>query len=466
MIQKGKITMQNSWIDSAITYNRDTPLGAVYDDQSVFLHLHNFFNNLTTISDTSADWLKDLGLENTNVALNISHPDSMPGLKIASSPEFAEFIKTEKKRKVVLYGPLAPPYIVNPLTYIMNSPTIAHAYEHKRYFRDEFSELINMPDYVLKRLDELTEEAFVELSTLYEKFVIQDVESSGSKGTFIVLTKEQYDKAVKKLKETSYSGSVVVSRFVQGETCSVQVCVTKYGIFAGGLQRQLVDSKYLCNLDLPGVSRWCGGELGVDAPDIVKHRTQEIATVVGSELASHGYRGIFGVDLLITPENDVYAIEINARLTGYTHILSDMQYAKGKIPFSVLHTLELGNYKYEVEDLEALPTMNSITKPYSFLILNNFLDGSFHLETHIKNGIYEYDGKTIKYVKPGYSVAELENDHQLIIFCKYSKGQEIERGKRVLKIVKPGVSMAADSDLDMNNQHLIKVVKKAFNLNF
>jgi hypothetical protein len=82
----------------------------------------------------------------------------MPGLKIASSPEFAEFIKTEKKRKVVLYGPLAPPYIVNPLTYIMNSPTIAHAYEHKRYFRDEFSELINMPDYVLKRLDELTEE--------------------------------------------------------------------------------------------------------------------------------------------------------------------------------------------------------------------------------------------------------------------------------------------------------------------
>lgn len=450
----------------AITFDRNTPLGAIYDDQSVFLHLHHFFNNLTTISDGSGEWLSDLGLDDTNVALHVEQPQGVPELKIASSSEFAEYIKGQKKRKVVLYGPLSPPYVVNPLTYIMNSPTIAHAYEHKRYFRDEFSELINMPEYVVKRLDELDDDVFIELETLYTKFVIQDVESSGSKGTFIVSTKEQYDKAVKKLRDTSFSGSVVVSKFVSGQTCSVQVCVTKYGIFAGGLQRQLVDSQYLCNMDLPGVTRWCGGELGVQSSDIVKHRTQEIATVVGSELASHGYRGIFGVDLLVTPENDVYAIEINARLTGYTHILSDMQYASGKIPFSVLHTLELGNYKYEVEDLEALPTMSSTVKPYSFLILNNFIDGSFVLKTHVKNGVYEYDGTTLEYVKPGYSVADLENDNQMIIFCKFSKGHEIGRGKRVLKMIKPGTSMADDGDLDEAHQQLIEVVKKKFKLPF
>ena len=348
----------------------------------------------------------------------------------------------------------------------MNSPTIAHAYEHKRYFRDEFSELINMPDYVVKRLDELDDNAFVELETLYTKFVIQDVESSGSKGTFIISNKAQYERAVKKLRETSFSGSVVVSAFVSGETCSVQVCVTKYGIFAGGLQRQLVDSKYLCNLDLPGVTRWCGGELGVNTSDIVKHRTQEIATVVGSELASHGYRGIFGIDLLVTPDNDVYAIEINARLTGYTHVLSDMQFASSKIPFSVLHTLELGNYKYEVDDLEALPTMGSTIKPFSYLILNNFIDGSFTLETHIKSGVYEYDGETFRYVKPGFSVTELEHDNQLILFCKFSKGHEIARGKRVLKLIKPGTSMAEDGDLDQEHQTLIDVIKKEFKLPF
>jgi hypothetical protein len=348
----------------------------------------------------------------------------------------------------------------------MNSPTIAHAYEHKRYFRDEFAELINMPDHVVRRLDELNLDMFNELQTLYGKFVIQDVESSGSKGTFIVSNQDQYNNAVKVLNETSFSGSVVVSEFVNGQPYSVQVCVTKYGVFTGGLQRQLVDSKYLCNLDLPGVSRWCGGELGGDMPEIIKHRTQEIAAVVGSELSSHGYRGIFGIDLLITPENDVYAIEVNARLTGYTHVLSDMQFANNKIPFALLHTLELGNYKYEVDDLEALPTMNSTSEPYSYLILNSPYDGTFILQNDIKSGIYEYreDG-SIEYIKPGYSIVNFENDNQFIIFCKFKKGYEIARGKRILKVIKKGRSMAEDADLDDANQQFIEKIKEHFNLN-
>lgn len=451
----------------AISYDRNTPLGAIYYDQAVFLHMHRFFDNLLTISDTSGEWLKDLNLDVKNVKLDISHtPDTAFQPNAASSPEFAEYIKDHQKRKVLLYGPLSPPYIVNPLTYIMNSPTIAHAYEHKRYFRDEFSELINMPEYVVKRLDELNDDAFVELTTLFTKFVIQDVESSGSRGTFIVSTKEQYELAVKKLRETSFSGSVVVSQYVSGRTCSVQVCVTKYGIFAGSLQRQLVDSKYLCNLNLLGAPRWCGGELGVDTSDIVKHRTQEIATVVGSELASHGYRGIFGIDLLVTPENDVYAIEINARLTGYTHVLSDMQYANDTIPFSVLHTLELGNYKYEVEDLEALPTMGSTTTTYSYLILHNLLEDTYVLQKHVKSGIYEYDGRSIRYIKPGFSVTDLENDNQFILLCKYGKGDEVLQGKRILKIIKPGPSMGEDDDIDEAHQHLFNIIKKEFNLSF
>lgn len=452
-------------INTLISYNRNTPLGAIYDDQSVFLHMNHYFDNFLTISDASGEWLNDLGLRDRNVEMQVDR-SSVEKVKIASSREFADFVKNQGRRKYVLYGPLSPPYVVNPLIYIMNSPTIAHAYEHKRYFRDEFAELINMPEHVVRRLDELDTDMFNELQTLYGKFVIQDVESSGSKGTFIISSIEQYTAAVKLLKETSFSGSVVVSEFVNGQPYSVQVCVTKYGVFTGGLQRQLVDSKYLCNLDLPGVSRWCGGELGGDMPEIIKHRTQEIAAVVGSELSSHGYRGIFGIDLLITPENDVFAIEVNARLTGYTHVLSDMQFANNKIPFALLHTLELGNYKYEVDDLEALPTMNSTGEPYSYLILNSAYDGSFILENDIKSGIYEYkeDG-SIEYVKPGYSVVDFENDNQFIVFCKFQKGHEIARGKRILKIIKKGRSMAEDGDLDEANQQFIEHIKQHFRVN-
>ncbi|HEX6258700.1 MAG TPA: ATP-grasp domain-containing protein, partial [Candidatus Saccharimonadales bacterium] len=295
-----------SWLDSVISYDRKRQIGAIYDDQSVFIHLSKYFDDLKLVSSSDSAWLKDFGLYDLHIGLDTDRNVLSHQFKMASSLQFAEIVKTMPRRKFVLYSPLDPPYPVNPLIYVMNSPTIAHAYEHKRYFRDEFADVINLPDHVVRRLDELNSESYAELSAMFgEKFVMQEVESSGSKGTFIVKNLPQFEKAVGNLKNISYSGTVVISKFIEGATYSVQVCVTKYGIFTGGLQKQLVDSQYLCNLDLPDVSKWCGGELGGVYPEILKHRTQEIATVVGSELASHGYRGIFGIDLIITPDNEV-----------------------------------------------------------------------------------------------------------------------------------------------------------------
>lgn len=454
-----------SWFDPTISYNRNIPIGTVYDDQSIFIHLTRFFDDMKLVAAGEQDWLADFGLADTQIGLDMDRSLLSHQLKMASSPQFAEVAKTMPRRKFLLYTPLDPPYPVNPLIYIMNSPTIAHAYEHKRYFRDEFADLINLPEYVVKRLDDLDDEAFHELQASWGKLVIQEVESSGSKGTFIVDTLDKFHMAMTNLRKISYSGTVVVSKFIEGTSCSVQVCVTKYGIFTGGLQRQLVDSPYLCNTDLPDVSKWCGGELGGSYPEILKHRTQEIATIVGSELASHGYRGIFGIDLIVTPQDEVYAIEINARLTGYTHILSDMQYAKRKIPFILLHTLELGNFKYEVDDAESLPTMSSLDDAYSYLILANQVDGSQTMKMDIKNGIYRVDGKKLTYVTGSFSVEDLPDENHVIIFCKFRKGDEIVRGKRILKIIKRGASIdPATQDLDEASQQLVQTIKEHFKI--
>jgi hypothetical protein len=454
-----------SWFDQTITYNRATPIGAIYDDLSVFVNLTRFFDDIKLVAAGDQDWLTDFGLADKHIGLNLDRQLLAHQLKLASSEQFAEVAKSMPRRKFLLYGPLDPPYPVNPLSYIMNSPTIAHAYEHKRYFRDEFADLINLPEYVVKRLDDLDDEAFHELQAAFGKIVIQEVESSGSKGTFIVDTLEKFHQALVNLRKISYSGTVVVSKFIEGTSCSVQVCVTKYGIFTGGLQKQLVDSKYLCNTDLPDVTKWCGGELGGNYPEILKHRTQEIATIVGSELASHGYRGIFGIDLIITPQDEVFAIEINARLTGYTHILSDMQYAKRKIPFMLLHSLELGNFKYEVDDAEALPTMSSLDETYSYLILSNQLDGSQLMKTDVKNGIYKVDDKGLTYVQNSFSVDDLPDEGHIIIFCKFRKGDEIVRGKRILKVIKRGVTMDSDEqDINQPTQKLMSTIKRHFKI--
>jgi hypothetical protein len=447
-----------------IEYNSGHKIGVVSDDPLTFLLYSKFFDDFHIAASSKQDWLEDLKLNATISNLNIP-PKKGEGIsRLIKSKKFIEGVKADPKRKYVLYSPLDPPYKVNPLTYLMNSPTIAHAYENKRYFRDEFADLIRMPEYEIKYINELDRAAaYRDLRDEYGDFVLQDEESSGSKGTYIVRDYEDFTDAVKALKKFSQGRSVVVSKFIKGENSSIQVCITKYGIFSGGIQRQLINSKHLCNPKMDGAAGWCGGEIGAEYPDFIQHQAQEMATVVGSELASHGYKGIFGIDLIVTPDNELYAIEINARLTGYTHLVSDMQYSNGKIPFLLLHLLELGNFKYEVTDYEALPAMARYKKPVSYLIINNPLEEEFTLDHEIKPGVYKLKDGKLEFVKAAYSIEELKGEDSMLIFCKYNQGDVIDRGKRILKITKLGKSMSK-GDLNTKNQQLVKAVKETFGL--
>lgn len=442
-----------------IIYNSNLQLGAVYNDPLLFLVYNRLFEDFMVVTDTKQSWLNDLNVKHESLNL----PRSATNMPMAASKKFSELVKTMPKRKFIMYAPLDPPYKVNPLTYLMNSPTIAHAYENKRYFRDEFADLIRMPEYVIKYMNELDRAAsYLELKEEFGQFVMQDDESSGSKGTFIVKNQDDYVAAVKALKKTS-GRSIVVSKFVKGQSASIQVCITKYGIFSGGVQKQLLGSKYLCNPKMDGAAKWCGGEIGGEHSDIVQHQAREMATVIGSELASHGYKGIFGIDLIITPENEVYAIEINARQTGYSFLISDMQMKQGKIPFMLLHALELGNYNYEVTDSDALPAASRYKQPISYLIVNNPSNEDFVVERYIKSGLYRIEDDKLVYEREASSVEQLRGDDTLMIFSRYNEGDVIEPGKRILKIVKQGKAMAK-SDLNTKTQKIVEIVKDHFDL--
>lgn len=447
-----------------IEYNRNLPIGVVSTDPYNYLIFDKFFDDFKIMTTTKQDWLSDLPLK-ASVGTLSQKTTYGEGQSLLRSKKFIDLVKTNPKRKYVMYSPLDPPYKVNPLTYLMNSPTISHAYENKRYFRDEFSDLIKIPDYEIKYMNELDRAA--SYKNLVERFkgpfMLQDEDSSGSKGSYAIRDHEDYLDAIKSLKKFSRGRTIVASEFIHGEVSSVQVCITKYGVFSGGIQRQLVDSKYLCNTKLAGATKWCGGEMGAEYPDIVQHQAQEIASIVGSELSSHGYKGIFGVDLIVTPENVVYAIEINARLTGYSHIISDMQVQQGKIPFMLLHLLEMGNFKYEVTDTEALPSVGRYDKPGSLLIVNNPSEEDFTLETYIRPGLYRFRQGKITFVRPAYSLESVKGEDTLLISARHNQGDVIGSGKRILKIMKTGRTMYK-GELTPKAQQMVQAVKEAFGL--
>jgi hypothetical protein len=446
-----------------IHYNRKTPIGVVTNDPFGSMIFEKFFDDFCIVTDYNKQFYQDLGMDKLVVALKPLKSSAVG--KMYASKKFAEFVKAHPKRKFVAYSPVDPPYKINPLSLLMNSPAIAHAYENKRYFRDEFADLIRMPEYLIKHLAELDRAAsYHELrDELGGAFVMQDEESSGSKGTHLVKNHDQYVAAVKSLKKNASGRSIVISKFIEGSAYSTQVCITRYGIFSAGVQKQLVDSPYLCNTSIDGATKWCGGELGGLYPDIVQHQAHEMATIVGSELASHGYKGIFGIDLIITPENEVYAIEINARQTGYSSLISDIQLKQGKIPFMLLHALELGNLEYEVTNLDALPSGGRTIRPYSLIIINNPSEEDFKLTKYIRPGIYKITDKGLEFEKETYSVANLRGDDRILITSRHGIGEPIGSGKRILKIIKPGKSMIR-SDLNLKTRNVVQAVKEHFEI--
>lgn len=441
------------------------PIGVVSTDPYNYLIFDKLFDDFRIYTEIKQDWLLDLSLKGESTWLGRTKQYGNGISKLLRSKKFVTAFKNDRKRKFVMYSPLDPPYKINPLAFLMNSPTIAHAYENKRYFRDEFSDLIRMPEYEICYMNDLDKAAtYKDLQQKYGWFMLQDEESSGSKGTYAIKNADDYVSAVKSLKKFSRGRTIVVSKFINGEPSSIQVCITKHGIFNGGLQRQLIDSKYLGNSGLEGANKWCGGEVGVDYPDIVHHQTQEIASVVGSELARHGYQGIFGLDLIMTPENEVYAIEINARLTGYSHVISDMQLQNGKIPFMMLHALELNNVDYKVIDSEALPSMTRYKKPSSLLIMNNPLDDDLVMNHYIKPGVYKLIGNKVEFIKEGYSLRSLRGEDTMLIMTRHAKGDRVERGRRILKVTKYGKTMAKNGDLNIKGQQLVTAIKNTFDL--
>lgn len=451
-------------LDKVITYNRSTPIGVVSTDPYNYLLYEKLFDNFKIITEVKQGWLHDLDLNAQIEVLGKSKQYGTSISKLLRSKKFIDMYKRDQRRKFVMYSPLDPPYKINPLAYLMNSPTISHAYENKRYFRDEFSDAIRIPEYEIRYMNELDKAAsYKTLHEKYGKFILQDEDSSGSKGTYAISNHDDYLTALRSLKKYSRGRTIVVSKFVEGEPASIQVCITKHGVFNGGIQRQLLNPKELSNPSLEGANQWCGGEVGVEYFDIVHHQAQEIATVVGSELASHGYKGIFGVDLIITPENEVYAIEINARLTGYSHVISDLQLQEGKIPFMLLHVLELGNYPYEVTDMAALPSSGRYKKPASLLVINNPLDGDLEMKHYIKPGLYRQEGDQVVFVKPATNLKLVKKEDTMLIMSRHEQGDVVERGRRVLKIMKYGKTMSKGG-LNPKTKSLVTAIKNTFEL--
>lgn len=274
--------------------------------------------------------------------------------------------------------------------------------ENKAEFRARFEGKLNFPAY--KILDN-PDPSDVEFDG--RTIVLQDQAMSGRRGTFIINEPLQIDLALAKLRAKGKAKRIVVSEFIEGtRERSIQGVVTKYGVFMGHLQKQIVGNPRLCMPD-SDKDKFCGAELG-PADEGLNDQAQKWGKIVGNELKSLGYRGIFGIDFLLDKQGRLFCLEVNQRITGVTPLLTALYRGEQDIPFYLLHALEATGQEYEILD----DSVDKSGPTGSLMVLHNKSSSPMDSSQLPSSGLYGLSSSDLIEITVSYGALD-ENSYLL-----------------------------------------------------
>jgi hypothetical protein len=452
-----------STVLSSISYDPTIPLGFVHPFPLAGVPYTRFFNDIVLVTDKYQNWISESASQARQRSLGLRplvrervHQDMTHHSKFAA-------LAQKMDCRFVIYAPFELPSCIPRERFIMNQTEVANAYENKCYFREQFAGAIHIPEYQVVTIEDLARRSlFGQLKKRFGVFVLQAEESLGSRGTFIVKNQEDYNFAAAMLANEERP-RVVVSRFVNGRPAGTQICITSRGIFTSGIHYQVTNCPTLCNTTLQNAMKWGGGEVAVPASQHVMDQVSIMATTVGERLARQGYKGIFGIDLMVTDDEEVYAIEINARLTGFSYIISELQSQRGDIPFLLLHALELGDMPYEIHSEDQLPVQPITHGPTSMLVCCNPLGHGIELEKEMQAGVYRQRGDRLVFQRPAWSPNDLTDDKDVLLLCRYNQGDRVPGGSQIFKVIVRGETLEGN-DLNARGKELLGTIKRTFRL--
>jgi hypothetical protein len=283
---------------------------------------------------------------------------------------------------------------------------------------------------------------------------LPDVLQGGGRSTFFLENAEDHRRLLERIRSGAWMGCrlrrVSVHTLVPGEPSSVTGCVLGGRTRLAPLQRQVIDPPWIAGIESSGVfggHSW-GGERWSE-PVEAEARRQALA--VGRVLTSMGYRGVFGLDLLVDhARGRVIPVELNPRLTGAFPVLTQVQAARGEIPLELLHLL---SFLDPSGAGEAVPGQETGSGPLRGGHLVLFRGPGGLPPGPLPAGLYERGdtSETLRRVGEGADLREIHGADQVIL-CDgpplerdpSSRGPELDPLERVGRLLFPGPVLAPD----------------------
>ena len=265
--------------------------------------------------------------------------------------------------------------------FIGNKKAVRDIYEDKRVFKEILPKIGIQPiPGENMRIEELTSEKFVYYQKKFgqKKLVLQLAEMTygGGCGTLFLDTPEKLkffnQRVVEARKELEGKKkkieTVNVAPYIIGISASITACATKFGILTGPIQTQIIDVEEVGAKKANLSGNFAGHDWSFrHYSEEINKQAANITERLGQYMYKNGYKGIFGIDLIIDEGvNKVWPVECNPRETDAFPMISLLQLEQDAIPLDVFHNLEFLGMDYQID-------IDQINKSYK-----KTYDGSWH----------------------------------------------------------------------------------------
>ena len=265
------------------------------------------------------------------------------------------------------------------LRSINTTSQLNREFEEKLSQYQNLSQRVKFPKTIIETFGNLSYLQLVH--ELGQTFVIQFSRGHTGSGTYVIETEEQFSS----LQNENNQRKAKFSVNVNGIAYTLNACITTSGVFMGGLSLQVTGDQDL------GAS-W-GSTIGNDwSKRIYLDDVKEIikqTQIIGTVMYQKGFRGMFGVDFIVTESGEIFVIEINARQTASVPMYTKMQLLREEVPLSMLHLYEfMGlkidlNYKdYNLQNLQ----------PENYSQISNRSNRQLTICHAMKMGVYRLQG--------------------------------------------------------------------------
>lgn len=310
---------------------------------------------------------------------------------------------------------------------------------------------------------------------LGEQMVIQYNRGHTGNSTVFIENEKDYVREKKKFRNRLAR----IAQYVQGDIYTLNACITRFGIVYGGISYQITGIEEFTSKK--------GGTIGNDwqYPKKITKKNQnkikEMLKRLEKELLAKGYRGMFGVDFIITPKQKISLIEINARQPASTPMHTKLMLNEEFIPLQAFHFAEflfqenseyirflnryfhkglaesnISRYIEEQNKLAILPI------DASQIFLRNISKFRQKIKNNAEQGIYTFHNKKFTQTSKGYNIQDIIPTEYLVLSTK--KGQYVSPDYEIARVQTLDGIITPKGKLKRNIKIILKRISKKIEL--